>query len=87
MGPLSTTLDMLVIVINKGFKMLDNWIDSLTLMSQVPKDENSLEWVCERLRQRYPVDKFMKARQELDPNNILVNDIIEKLFPAITMVA
>lgn len=56
-------------------------------MIQVPKDENSLEWVRERLRQRYPVDKFMKAREELDPNNILVNNIIEKLFPAVTMVA
>lgn len=63
------------------------WIDLVILMSQVPKDENSLEWVRERLRQRYPVDKFMKAREELDPNNILVNNIIEKLFPAVTMVA
>lgn len=48
---------------------------------EVPKDENSLEWVRERLGQRYPLDKFYKAREELDPKNILVNDAISKLLP------
>ena len=49
--------------------------------NQVPENENSLEWVRERLRHRYALEKFYRAREELDPKNILVNDVISKLLP------
>lgn len=48
---------------------------------EVPKDENALKWVRERLQHRYPLDKFDRARQELDPKRVLVNDVISKLLP------
>ncbi|KAG0586730.1 hypothetical protein KC19_2G113000 [Ceratodon purpureus] len=48
---------------------------------EVPENENSLEWVRERLRHRYALEKFYRAREELDPKNILVNDVISKLLP------
>ncbi|EIE19735.1 L-galactono-1,4-lactone dehydrogenase-like protein [Coccomyxa subellipsoidea C-169] len=35
----------------------------------------------ERIAGRYPVDKFNAARRELDPKNILANDIIDTLMP------
>lgn len=35
----------------------------------------------ERIARRYPVDKFNAARRELDPKNILANDIIDTLMP------
>ena len=34
-----------------------------------------------RMQQRYPVDNFNALRRELDPKNILANDIVDKLFP------
>ena len=34
-----------------------------------------------RMQQRYPVEDFNALRRELDPKNILANDIIDKLFP------
>uniref|UniRef100_UPI00315B4042 L-galactono-1,4-lactone dehydrogenase n=1 Tax=synthetic construct TaxID=32630 RepID=UPI00315B4042 len=50
---------------------------------EVPEDPEELEALRERLRKRYPgVDKFNKARRELDPKNILSNDMIDSLFPA-----
>nr|XP_024393620.1 L-galactono-1,4-lactone dehydrogenase, mitochondrial-like [Physcomitrium patens]PNR41397.1 hypothetical protein PHYPA_018800 [Physcomitrium patens] len=48
---------------------------------EVPTNENALAWVRERLRHRYPLDEFYKAREQLDPKNILVNGVVEKLFP------
>ncbi len=35
----------------------------------------------ERIAGRYPVDNFNAARRELDPKNILANDIIDTLMP------
>jgi len=48
---------------------------------EVPADTESLSWVQERLRKRFPVESFQRARAELDPNNILANDVIDCLFP------
>jgi len=48
---------------------------------EVPADTESLSWVQERLRKRFPVELFQRARAELDPNNILANDVIDRLFP------
>jgi L-galactono-1,4-lactone dehydrogenase len=48
---------------------------------EVPTDEESLRWVQERLRKRFPVATFNRLRSELDPNGILSNEHIEKLFP------
>lgn len=48
---------------------------------QVPKDKEELAALQERLRKRFPVDTYNKVRGELDPNRILSNAVLEKLFP------
>ncbi|KAL9373628.1 hypothetical protein Peur_033248 [Populus x canadensis] len=48
---------------------------------EVPKDKDELAALRERLRRRFPVDAYNKARKELDPNKILSNNMLEKLFP------
>ncbi|CAK9203169.1 unnamed protein product [Sphagnum troendelagicum] len=48
---------------------------------EVAADTESLSWVQERLRKRFPVESFQRARAELDPNNILANDVVDCLFP------
>ncbi|CAG7869832.1 unnamed protein product [Brassica rapa] len=50
-------------------------------IEQIPKDKEELEALQERLRKRFPVDAYNKARRELDPNRILSNNMVEKLFP------
>lgn len=47
---------------------------------QVPKDKEELEALKLRLRKKFPVDAFNKARTELDPNHILSNNMLDKLF-------
>ncbi|XP_057982638.1 L-galactono-1,4-lactone dehydrogenase, mitochondrial [Malania oleifera] len=47
---------------------------------EVPKDKE-LAALQERLKRRFPVDAYVKARKELDPNKILSNNKLEKLFP------
>lgn len=51
------------------------------LLPQVPKDKEELAALQARLRKRFPVDAYNKARRELDPNKILSNGMLEKLFP------
>ncbi|KAM1094108.1 hypothetical protein FF1_009151 [Malus domestica] len=48
---------------------------------EVPKDKDELAALQDRLRKRFPVDAYNKARRELDPNRILSNSKLEKLFP------
>ncbi|GLT28058.1 hypothetical protein SLA2020_030150 [Shorea laevis] len=48
---------------------------------EVPKDKEELEALQARLKRRFPVDAYNKARRELDPNRILSNNMLEKLFP------
>ncbi|XP_058090091.1 L-galactono-1,4-lactone dehydrogenase, mitochondrial [Magnolia sinica] len=48
---------------------------------EVPRDKEKLAALQERLRKRFPVDAYNKARRELDPNRILSNGMLEKLFP------
>jgi L-galactono-1,4-lactone dehydrogenase len=48
---------------------------------EIPKDREELEALQTRLRARFPVDEYNKARMELDPNRILSNAMLEKLFP------
>ncbi|KAK8712114.1 hypothetical protein V6N13_147364 [Hibiscus sabdariffa] len=48
---------------------------------EVPKDKEELEALQVRLKNRFPVDVYNKARKELDPNGILSNNVVEKLFP------
>nr|ACG75919.1 L-galactono-1,4-lactone dehydrogenase [Malpighia glabra] len=50
---------------------------------EVPKDKEELEALLERLKKRFPVDAYNKARKELDPNKILSNNKLEKLFPSL----
>ncbi|KAL6138024.1 hypothetical protein ACLB2K_063312 [Fragaria x ananassa] len=49
---------------------------------EVPKDKEQLTALQARLRKRFPVDAYNKARSELDPNRILSNVKLEKLFPS-----
>ncbi|OMO60112.1 hypothetical protein COLO4_33937 [Corchorus olitorius] len=48
---------------------------------EVPKDKEQLEALQARLRARFPVEAYNKARREFDPNRILSNNMLEKLFP------
>ncbi|KAL8260553.1 hypothetical protein R6Q59_028506 [Mikania micrantha] len=48
---------------------------------EVPKDKDEVATLISRLRKRFPVDAFNKARAELDPNRILSNAMLEKMFP------
>lgn len=48
---------------------------------EVPKDNDELARLQERLKQRFPVEAYNKARRELDPNGILSNRMLDKLFP------
>ncbi|KAK9069255.1 hypothetical protein SSX86_013371 [Deinandra increscens subsp. villosa] len=48
---------------------------------EVPKDKDEVAALQARLRKRFPVDAFNKARSELDPNRILSNAMLEKMFP------
>ncbi|CBI30081.3 unnamed protein product, partial [Vitis vinifera] len=49
---------------------------------EVPKDKDELAALQARLRKRFPVDEYNKARKELDPNRILSNNMLGKLFPS-----
>ncbi|EPS69983.1 l-galactono-1,4-lactone dehydrogenase [Genlisea aurea] len=48
---------------------------------EIPKEKDELTWLQTRLRKKFPVDEYNRARKELDPNNILSNSILGKLFP------
>ncbi|XWS43078.1 hypothetical protein CRYUN_Cryun16bG0070500 [Craigia yunnanensis] len=48
---------------------------------EVPKVKEELEALQARLKMRFPVEAYNKARRELDPNRILSNNMLEKLFP------
>ncbi|WOL11477.1 hypothetical protein Cni_G20240 [Canna indica] len=48
---------------------------------EVPKDNEELAALRERLRKRFPVETYNKVRRELDPKRILSNALLEKLFP------
>jgi len=50
---------------------------------EVPKDKDELAELQARLRKRFPVDAYNKARMELDPNKVLSNTKLEKLFPVL----
>ncbi|KAF8664663.1 hypothetical protein HU200_054372 [Digitaria exilis] len=50
---------------------------------EVPKDKDELAELQARLRRRFPVDAYNKARMELDPNKVLSNAKLEKLFPVL----
>ncbi|CAM0151412.1 unnamed protein product [Urochloa decumbens] len=50
---------------------------------EVPKDKDELAELQDRLRKRFPVDAYNKARMELDPNKVLSNAKLEKLFPVL----
>lgn len=50
---------------------------------QVPENKTELEWVRSRLRKRFGVDELNKLRLELDPKNILGNELVDALLPRI----
>ncbi|CAN6444117.1 unnamed protein product [Victoria cruziana] len=49
---------------------------------EVPKDKDELQDLQKRLKKRFPIDSYNKARMEFDPNKILSNGMLEKLFPS-----
>jgi L-galactono-1,4-lactone dehydrogenase len=60
------------------------WSSELILSdysTQVPKDKDELAELQVRLRKRFPVDAYNKARMELDPNKVLSSVKLEKMFP------
>ncbi|MQM02490.1 hypothetical protein Taro_035254 [Colocasia esculenta] len=48
---------------------------------EIPKDKDELAALQARLRKRFPIEAYNKARKELDPYRILSNGMLEKLFP------
>ncbi|KAG0468274.1 hypothetical protein HPP92_017602 [Vanilla planifolia] len=48
---------------------------------EVPKDKEELAELQARLRRRFPVDSYNKARKDLDPKGILSSRMLDKLFP------
>jgi len=50
---------------------------------EVPKDKDELAELQARLRKRFPVDAYNEARMELDPNKVLSNAKLEKMFPVL----
>lgn len=48
---------------------------------EVPKTEAQLMAMRQRLRARYPVERFNAARLELDPHNCMGNELIDALLP------
>uniref|UniRef100_A0A0E0F9F1 FAD-binding PCMH-type domain-containing protein n=1 Tax=Oryza meridionalis TaxID=40149 RepID=A0A0E0F9F1_9ORYZ len=59
-----------------GYSAYEHWAKI-----EVPKDKDELAELQARLRKRFPVDAYNKARMELDPNKVLSNAKLEKLFP------
>lgn len=59
-----------------GYSAYEHWAKI-----EVPKDKDELTELQARLRKRFPVDAYNKARMELDPNKVLSNAKLEKLFP------
>ncbi|KAG8091194.1 hypothetical protein GUJ93_ZPchr0011g27355 [Zizania palustris] len=59
-----------------GYSAYEHWAKI-----EVPKDKDELAELQARLRKRFPVDAYNKARRELDPNKVLSNAKLEKLFP------
>nr|ALM02643.1 L-galactono-1,4-lactone dehydrogenase [Lycium barbarum] len=49
---------------------------------EVPKDKEELAALQARLKKKFPVDAYNQARKELDPNRILSNNMLQKLFPS-----
>lgn len=48
---------------------------------EIPENDEQLSWLRQRIKKRFPVDAYKRAQTELDPNHILSNNILEKLFP------
>lgn len=47
---------------------------------EIPESPSELKEIRKRLHRRYPIDDFQKARQNVDQNNILGNNIVDSLF-------
>jgi len=48
---------------------------------ELPRSEAELVELRRALQARFPLDRFNAARQELDPNNVLGNELIDALIP------
>ena len=35
----------------------------------------------QRMQRKYPIAEFNRYRRQLDPKNIMANDIVERVFP------
>jgi len=45
-----------------------------------PSSAADLAFIQQRLRERFPLDKFNEARAKLDPKSILINPLLQSLF-------
>eukprot|EP00850_Spirogloea_muscicola_P004349 SM000018S03714 [mRNA] locus=s18:972699:975136:- [translate_table: standard] len=48
---------------------------------EVPKDEAGRRWLQQRLAERFLLEELEAARRELDPKNILANEMLDMLLP------
>ena len=55
--------------------------DAVEHWAKIEVPHLDLEAARRRMHRRYPVQDFNALRRELDPKNILANDIVNKLFP------
>lgn len=47
---------------------------------EVPHEAGAAEEMRARLRQRYPIVAFNRARRELDPHGVLANEWVDNVF-------
>jgi hypothetical protein len=63
-------------------RALPHQADTCPSVGQVPMgDPVALDAMRDRIRRRYPVERFAAARRQLDPKGILSNHIIDELLP------
>ncbi|CAI5507046.1 unnamed protein product [Closterium sp. Naga37s-1] len=48
---------------------------------EIPSDPANREWLVARIARDFPVAKLNAYRQNLDPKNVLANDMLDVLFP------
>lgn len=47
---------------------------------ELPEDPAELADIQKRMAERFPIEKIREARQQLDPSNIMGNQIVDSVF-------
>lgn len=64
------------VAMNAKYGAVEHWAKI-----EVPGSEAALMALRQRLRARYPVEAFNRARAELDPHNVLGNELVDAVLP------